>query len=204
MTDQDVEILDRRTVWRGYFRIDAYRLRHRRFDGTWTPGIEREIFERGHAAAVLLYDPDRDVVVLTEQFRVGAMAAGWTPWLIETAAGILDPGERAEDCARREAREETGCTVTELMPIHTYLASPGGTSETVALFCGRVDSEGIGGLHGNAHEHEDIRVHVVPVAEAVRMLDSGGIKNAMTLIALHWLARHHDELRARWRRAAPA
>ena len=156
--DPRVEIIHRKTAFKGYFQVDHYRLRHRKFDGGWTESMDREVFERGHAAAVVLYDPRLDVVVLIEQFRVGAYAAGVEPWLIEVVAGIIDPGETPEAVVRREAQEEAGCAIGDLHPIGSFLATPGGSSETLTLFCGRVDASEAGGIHGLDHEGEDIRV----------------------------------------------
>jgi ADP-ribose pyrophosphatase len=198
MTESDVEILARETCFQGYFRIDRYRLRHRLFDGGWSSEMTREVFERGHAVGVLPYDPESDSVVLTEQFRVGALAAGFVNWQIEIVAGIIDEGETPEEVARRETTEEAGCVVRELLPICSYLVSPGGTSESVTLFCARVDSTGVGGIHGLAHENEDIKVTVVPWTEARRMLDGGQISNAVSIIALQWLALNRDTVRRRW------
>lgn len=198
-SDDRVEIIEKRTPFRGYFQIDAYRLRHRTFDGGWTREISREVFERGHAAAVLLYDPDRDAVVLVEQFRTGAHAAGLEPWLIETVAGIIEPGEESAEVVRREALEEAGCDVGDLEPIGTFILSPGGSSETMVLFCGRVDSRGAGGVHGLDHEDEDIRVVVLSADEALELLRSGRIVNATTALALQWLALNRERLRTAWR-----
>ncbi len=166
--DDRVEVLDKTTPFKGYFQIDVHKFRHRKFDGGWTEPLTREVFERGHAAAVLLYDPDRDAVVMLEQFRIGAFAAGVESWLIEVVAGIIDANETAEQVARREAVEEAGLEVGDMVPIATFLMTPGGSSETLAMFCGRVDSEGAGGIHGLDHEQEDIRVFVVPPEEALR------------------------------------
>src|SRR5690606_26575010 len=138
------------------------------------------------------YDPDADAVVLLEQFRIGAYAAGLPCWQTEIVAGVIDEGETPEAVARRETREEAGCELLDLVPVCTYLVSPGGTSESVRLFCGRVDSRGLGGVHGLADEHEDIKVEVVPWAEARRRLEAGGIGNAVSVIGLQWLALHHD------------
>ena len=198
MTESDLDILEKQTVFQGYFRIDRYRLRHRKFDGGWSEVISREIFERGHAVSVLLYDPGRDEVVLIEQFRIGAVAAGRPGWLIEVVAGIIDEGETPEAVARRESLEEAGCVVGDMIRIGDYLVSPGGSSESNILFCGRVDAGAAGGIHGLAHEHEDIRVKVLPSDQAIAHADSGVISNAATLIALNWLARNRDLLRRRW------
>lgn len=195
-----VEILEKTAPYRGYFRIDRYVLRHRLHRGGWSPAISREVFERGHAVAVLLYDSERDEVVLNEQFRVGAYAAGRDPWLIEIAAGIIGQGETEEAVARREVTEETGLEVGELIPVYSYLASPGGTSETVALFCGRVDAGKAGGVHGLDHESEDIRVFALKAEEAFGWLAAGRIANSMTIIALQWLALNRATLQERWQR----
>jgi ADP-ribose pyrophosphatase len=212
MKSGDVEVVERRQGYGGYFRIDRYRLRHRLFDGGWSGEMVREVFERGHAVAVLLYDPNLDRVVLVEQFRVGAFLAGtsrwfapdFSPWLVECVAGIIDEGETPEEVARREAVEEADCPIGELIPICHYLVSPGGTTESVFLFCGRVDSSKAGGVHGLTEEHENIRVLVAPAAEAFRWLDEGRLVNAMVIIAVQWLKLRHRELRARWRREPAA
>jgi ADP-ribose pyrophosphatase len=198
MDRSDVEILAKDTVYDGYFRIDRYRLRHRRHEGGWTGEITREVFERGHVAAVLPYDPERDAVVLIEQFRIGAWAAAKPCWLTEIVAGVIDDGESADDVARREMEEETGCPVTALEPIGSYLSSPGGTSESVALFVGRVDSRKAGGIHGLPDENEDIKVLARPWSEVEAGLKAGMFTNAATLIALQWLALNRESLRRRW------
>ena len=113
-------------------------------------------------------------------------------------AGVIEPGESAEEVARREAREETGCTVTDMLEIARFSSSPGACSETVVLFCGRVDARGAGGVHGLESEGEDIRVEAVPVADALAMMEAGRIVNAKTLIALQWLALGYERLKTRW------
>lgn len=197
--DPRIDILSRTTPYHGYFRIEKFRLRHRRFDGTWSEAMEREVFTRTPAAAVLPYDPARDAVVLIEQFRVGAYAAGVEPWLIEVVAGIVEPGETPEEVAHREAVEEAGCQILALEPIARVLPSPGGDSELIDLYCGRVDSSDVGGLHGLDHEHEDIRAFVLPFAEALARITEADVTNANALIALQWLALNRDRLIRTWR-----
>lgn len=196
--DSRIEIFEKSTPYEGYFQVDVYRFRHTKFEGGWTGELKREIHERGHAAAVLLYDPAPDAVVLIEQFRIGAHVAGLEPWLVEIVAGIIEPGEDAAEVARREAIEEAGCEIDLLEPIGAFLMSQGGSTETVAVFCGRIDSAGAGGIHGLDHEGEDIRVLVLPTDEALERLQSGGIVNATAAIALQWLALNRDRLRAEW------
>ncbi|HER20242.1 MAG TPA: ADP-ribose diphosphatase [Chromatiales bacterium] len=204
MTRDDAEILDREILWRGYFRMERYRVRHRRFDGGWGAPVEREVFERGHAAALLPYDPARDAVVLIEQFRIGALAAGANPWLAEIVAGIIEKGETAEEVVRREMVEEAGCTVDLIEPIVDAFTTPGGSSERIALFCGRVDSQGVGGIHGLADEGEDIRVFVERLDEAVARIGRGEITNLIAVAALQWLALNRDRLRRQWLDPTPS
>lgn len=195
MGQEDVRIERREEVYRGFFRMEKLTLSHRRFDGQWMGPFTRELFERGEAVCVLLYDPDRDAVVLTEQFRVGALEDARSPWLLELVAGMVEPGETGEDVARRESQEESGCVPTTLIPVCDYWVSPGGTNEKVRIYCGLVDSDGVGGVHGLAEEHEDIRVVVLSAEEAWQALEAGHLNNAATIIALQWLKLHHARLR---------
>lgn len=192
----DCELAAREPLYSGFFRLERFRVRHRLFAGGWTETFAREVFVRHEAAVALLYDPPRERVVMIEQFRAPAIGKVANPWLLELVAGLIDKDEAPEEVARREAQEEAGCTVGALLPIARYLPSPGGSDEFVHLFLGIVDSEGLGGIHGLPDEHEDIRVHLVPLAGARDMLDAGRINNAATLIALQWLLLNHGRLPA--------
>lgn len=194
----DVQVIAKDTLFKGYFQIDRYRVKHRTFAGGWTDEITREIFERGHAVAVALYDPDRDRVALIEQFRAGALAAGWYPWMVECVAGIIEPGEAMDEVARRETLEEAGTEARDLVEIGHYLVTAGGSSETCKLYCARVDSSTIDGLHGLAHEGEDIRVFTAPLDEAYAMTRDGRINNSIAVIAMQWLMLERTELKRRW------
>lgn len=206
-----VAVKAKNTPFKGFFRLDEYTLRHALFEGGMSDEMSREVFERGHAVAVVPYDPVRDELVMIEQFRMGAFAALSTPyyddaespWLGEFVAGMIGDGEALEDVAAREVTEETGCTVKHLEFMFRYLASPGGTSETLFLFCAHVDAAGAAGIHGLDHEHEDIRVFTVPALEAFSWLEPGAeppvrIDNSNTLLALYWMRDHRDRLRQAW------
>lgn len=196
----DCEILERDVVYRGFFRIERFRLRHRLYRGGWTTPMEREVFERDLAVGVLLYDPAADAVVLVEQFRLPPLLAGFPAWQTEIVAGIVDAGDGAEaDVARREAHEEAGIEIVgDLVPIHRIMPSPGGSSEIIAIYCGRVDSRNAGGFHGLADEHEDIKVLVQGYADAMARVRAGTIVNGPTVLALYWLAANRARLRRRW------
>ena len=199
MTKDDV-ILDSSDILHdGFFRMDHYHLRHRLFVGGWSPNLSREIMLRDPVAGVIPYDPTRDEVVLLEQFRGGMFAAGDPrPWSIEIVAGIIEAGESAEEMARRETLEESGCAVGRLEKVMEFYPSPGGCSEHVTVFCGEVSSEGAGGIHGVAEEGEDIRVVATTVDEAMSMVQSGAINNSIGVIGIQWLALNRDDLRKRW------
>ena len=193
-----IDIITRHTVFQGYFRIDEYTMRHGRFDGGWTAPAKREVFERGHAAALLPYDPERDCFVLCQQFRIGAYAAGVDPWQIECVAGIIEPGETPEDVARRETEEECGCTALDLIPMQRYLVSPGGASETATLYLGRVSAANAGGIFGLEDEGEHIRVFTASTAQLRQLLDDGKLCNAVTLVAAQWFFLNQDRIKAAW------
>jgi ADP-ribose pyrophosphatase len=194
----DVEVLEKTVCFQGFFRLDRYRLRYRLFSGNWSPPVVREILERGHAAAVIPYDPIRNEVILIEQFRIGALAVSDGPWLMEIVAGIIEENESAVDVVKREGVEEANCDITDLIPLYDYLVSPGGTSERIALFCGKVDTTQAGGIYGILEEGEDIKVHVVTLKEALSLLSEGKIISASAIIAIQWLALNLEQVRKQW------
>ncbi len=195
----DAEFVQAETPFEGYLRVDTFRFRHRLFSGSWSAVRSYDVLRRGRAVAIVLFDPDRDSVVLTEQFRLPALLAGSSPWQIEAAAGMIDHEETPDAVAIRETHEETGLTlIGEPILIQRYLSSAGGSDESVVLFCGRVDSTLAAGVHGLAEEHEDIRVVVKPLSEIEALLDAGAIESGHSLIALFWLLRHRDRLRRLW------
>ncbi|KFB99184.1 ADP-ribose pyrophosphatase [Trabulsiella guamensis ATCC 49490] len=196
---KDVEIIARESLYRGFFSLDLYRFRHRLFNGEMSGEVTREIFERGHAAVLLPFDPVRDEVVLVEQIRIAAYDTSETPWLLEMVAGMIEEGETVEDVARREAVEEAGLIVGRTRPVLSYLASPGGTSERLSILVGEVDASTASGIHGLADENEDIRVHVVSREQAYQWVEEGKIDNAASVIALQWLQLHYQALRNEWK-----
>ncbi|HHH2516435.1 TPA: ADP-ribose diphosphatase [Enterobacter hormaechei subsp. steigerwaltii] len=196
----DVEIIARETLYSGFFSMELYRFRHRLFNGEMSGEIKREIFERGHAAVLLPYDPVRDEVVLVEQVRIAAYDTSDTPWLLEMVAGMIEEGESVEDVARREALEEAGLAIGRTKPVLSYLASPGGTTERSSIMVGEVDAKTVEGIHGLADENEDIRVHVVSREQAYQWVEEGKIDNAASVIALQWLQLHYQTLRHEWKK----
>jgi len=199
-TKNDVEIIARETLYTGFFSLVRYRFRHRLFNGGMSGEVQREIFERGHAAVLLPYDPVRDEVVLIEQIRIAAFDTSDTPWLLEMVAGMIEAGESDEEVARREANEEAGLAVGRVKRMLSYLASPGGTSERTAVLVGEVDATQASGIHGLVDENEDIRVHVVSREQAYQWVEEGTINNAASVIALQWLQLHYESLQNEWKK----
>jgi len=161
--------------------------------------MEREVLIRERAVGVLLFDPARDELVLIRQFRVGVVDERGSPWLLELVAGLIDTDEAPEEVALRESDEESGLRPADLIRICDYYNSPGGSNERVTLYCGRVDSGDAGCVHGLAEEHEDIEVVVLGFDEAMTAVETGVINNAMSIIAIQWLALNKSRLRQLWR-----
>ena len=191
-------IIKEKILYRGFFKLSRVELKHELFAGGEGGPIIRELLDRGHAAAVLPYDPVRDEVVLIEQFRIGAIDDPTGPWLTEVIAGVYENGESAEEVITREAVEEAGCTITDLTLIHKFYSTPGGSSEMIDVYLARTDTTGLGGIHGVEEEGEDIRVQVVSSETAFAWLDNGRIDSSMPIIALQWFRLNRDEIRRRW------
>ncbi|MGX2029346.1 MULTISPECIES: NUDIX domain-containing protein [Methylocaldum] len=195
--DKAFELIKEEPIYRGFFSLSRIRFRHALFRGGWSDYLDRELFHRGRSVAVIPYDPVADQVVLIEQFRVGAMFVNGDPWLLEIVAGAFEQGESPEDVAYREAAEEAGCEITELIRIAEFFPTPGGCSEKITLYCGIVDSRGLGGIHGVEEEHEDILARVASFDQAMDWLSRGRIEAAIPIIGLQWLALNRHHLRAR-------
>ncbi|EKF6806255.1 ADP-ribose diphosphatase [Vibrio parahaemolyticus] len=196
-TSQDVEIISKESVFKGFFKMVKYRFKHKLFAGGWSDVVEREMFERGHAAAMLPYDPKTDQVVIIEQIRIGALEHEH-PWQLEIVAGMIDRDESAEEVIRREAEEEAGITVGRVASVTSYYPSSGGCSEKLDVFVGEVDASKAHGIHGLDYEDEDIRVHVLSREQAYQWVKDGIFENGASIIALQWLQLNHQELRSQW------
>lgn len=194
----DCNVLDQKVLFQGYFRMDKYTVEYKKFDGTKSEAVEREIFERGCAAAVIPYDPITNKVVLIEQFRVGAINGKKSPWLVEIVAGIIDEGEDSEKTVVRELQEEAGLDCKNLKFINNFFTSPGGSTEEIDLYVAQVDSTKAQGSHGLESENEDIRVFSLDVEEAYELVKKGIICNSIAIIAIQYLMLHAKELIKEW------
>jgi ADP-ribose pyrophosphatase len=195
----DVEFFGSEIAHSRHLQVEIVRFRHRCFSGEWSNECAFDVVRRGSAVAIVLYDPERDCVVLVEQFRLAALLAGCSPWQIEPVGGMVDRGETPTEAAIRETGEESGLElIGDPVPIQRYLPSPSAFDECLHLFCGRVDSGVAAGLHGRADEQEHIKVVVKPIAEIEQMVEMGAVESCHTLVSLHWLLRNRERLRSRW------
>ena len=195
----DVDVVERKTLYQGFFKVQQLTLRHRLFSGSWSPTLTRELFVRGSAVAAILYDPKNALIGLVEQFRVGALdnalMGQTTPWCYEVVAGMTELGETTLEVIRREIMEEAGIDAQQLEKICEYYTSPGGSNEHITLYCAVVDLHAAGGIYGLAEECEDIRVVVSPEEAVFAKLYEGLYGNAATLIALQWLQANKERLK---------
>jgi len=196
----DVRINHQEIVYQGFYQLQKLKLQHRLFEGGWSNELQRELVVRLPAVAVLMYDANRDEVVLIEQFRVGAMAHEDGPWQLEMVAGMIDTQETSEQVAVRECEEESGAVIalSDLEVVCKYLVTPGGSDERLDIYCAPVDATQLGGVHGLPTEGEDIQVQVIERQVLWKMLEQGRLTNAATIIATQWLQLHYLRLKAQW------
>jgi nudix-type nucleoside diphosphatase (YffH/AdpP family) len=194
---QDVEVIARRQPYAAFFAVEEYDLRFRRFDGSMSPVVSRAIFISGDAVTVLPYDPVRDRVLLIEQFRAAVLARGDTqPWLLEVIAGRVDPGETPQQAARREAVEEAGLALGELLEVASYYPSPGAKLEYLYSYVALTDlPDGTAGTFGLATEAENIRSHLISFDQLMALVRSGEAANAPLILTALWLERERGRLR---------
>ena len=193
--DQDYRIESRETVFQGFFRITKLVVNHRLFGGGWSRLLGRELFQRGDAVGVLLYDPEHHRIGLVEQFRVGALNDHHGPWQYEVVAGMIEPGRTPEQVAEQELQEEAGIRVQKLLPITNYLVSAGGTDEKMHMFCGLCNLQDREGIFGADHEGEDIMFQVWPYDDVMKAQAEGLLNSAALTIGLFWLQLNIENLR---------
>ncbi|OOF68257.1 ADP-ribose diphosphatase [Rodentibacter caecimuris] len=200
-TQNDIEILNEKVVYQGFFKLKQVLFKHKLFAGGMSGIVSRELLVKGAASAVIAYDPDKDTVILVEQVRIGAYnpTSSQSPWLIELIAGIVEEGEQPRDVALRESEEEAGVKVENLIHCLSVWDSPGGVVERIHLFAGKVDSTKAEGIHGLAEENEDIRVHVIKREQAYQWVCEGKIDNGIAVMGLQWLQLNYQSLQQTWR-----
>ena len=198
LTADDVTLIAQNRPYTQYFSLLEMRLRHRRYNGEMSAEVDRAVFVASAVAIVLPYDPERDRVLLVEQFRMGPYARGDRhPWSLEPIAGRIDSIESAEDAARREAMEEAGLELGALHKVSSSYPSPGATTEYFTSFIGIADlPDDVVGIGGLESEDEDIRSTLVTFDTLIGMAQNDVLSNGPLVMAVWWLAAHRDRLRA--------
>ncbi len=159
-------------------------------NGTWTQQ-NREAYDRGNGATILLYNKENKTVILTKQFRLPTYINGNPDgMLIESCAGLLDM-DNAEDCIRRETEEETGFTIREVKKIFEAYMSPGSVTEILHFFIAEYSRDMKTSEGGGVGENEDIEVLELPFDKAWQMMETGEIKDGKTIMLLQYLKLHN-------------
>jgi GDP-mannose pyrophosphatase NudK len=186
----NVKISKEETLSDNWYILKKYTFDYRRKDGTWERQ-EREAYDRGNGAAILLYNTEKQTVILTQQFRLPSYVNGNTSgMLIEACAGLLDK-DNPEECIRRETEEETGYKIQSVKRVFEAYMSPGSVTEMLYFFVAEYThdmkvSEG----GGEASEQENIDVLEIPFAEALAMVADGKIKDGKTIMLLQHALIH--------------
>lgn len=192
-----VEIISKETTYKKFFfTVEEAHFRHELYNGQMSKEVVRLNLERGDSAAVILHDPATDTVVLTEQFRYPTYEKG-PGWLLEIPAGTIEKSETKDPTVtlRREIMEEIGYKTEQMRFIYTFYVSPGGTSERIHLYYAKAspkDKAAKGG--GVLSEGEDIRVMMVKVSDAMRLITDGKLADAKSIIGLQWLQLNRSSL----------
>jgi nudix-type nucleoside diphosphatase (YffH/AdpP family) len=192
---RNVDIKSRRVVFKGRYRIEEFVFDFDRVSGKGrVTGVRREIFDRGDSVAGLVHDVERDVVILTEQFRAATYDKG-PGYIIEAMAGSVEEGEAPEDCLRREMLEEIGYCAGKLVPVSEGYASPGSSSERIFLFYAPVRTADLVDpkASGVAAEKEDIGRVELTRAAFLKRLDRRDFHDAKLIALGYWLKSRPDQ-----------
>ena len=192
----EVDILSREYLFRGFIQVEKVSLRHRLFQQSdYTSVIHRELIQRPEAAGVLIYNDQQQKFALIEQFRIGAMDDPDSPWKLEVIAGVLDGDESPESCIRRESLEESGCELQALQHLFSFYPSAGACAELFHLYSAEATLPEQGGIFGVADEGENIQLHILDYADIRSLLTNGRLRNAPVIMALQWLEQHINTIR---------
>ena len=189
-----VEIKKKKRVYDDFFKVDEAFLKYEKFDGRMSDTVRRLNFERGDAAAALIFNTISKKVILVEQFRYPSHQSDHNNgWITEVVAGIVETGEDPKETVIREIEEEIGYRVQNAQLVYTFYLSPGGSSERIFLYYAEVtDNEKISAGGGVAAEHEDLQLKEFTVNDLFKHLEAGEFVDAKTIIALMWFKQRQS------------
>jgi len=183
-----IKIVKTQVLSDNWYVLKKYTVEHARRSGS-VDTYNREAYDRGNGAAILLFNRSAGTVLLTRQFRLPTYVNGnSTGMMIEVCAGLLDK-DSPEACIRREVEEETGYVVKDVHKILEVYMSPGSVTEVLHFFTGEYSTNEKVSAGGGV-EDEEIEILEVPLAKALAMISSGEIKDAKTIILLQYAALH--------------
>ena len=186
MKNPKIEITNTKILSNNWYTLKKVTFNYQKTDGSWETQ-EREAYDRGNGAVILLYNKPQRTVILTRQFRLPTYINGNTSgMMVEACAGLLDE-DNAEDCIRRETEEETGYQITQVKKLFQAYMSPGSVTEVLHFFSAEYDkSMKVSDGGGVAHEHENIEVLELDIDQAYGMIATGEIKDAKTIMLLQY------------------
>ncbi len=191
MTNPAVKNVQTEVLSDNWYTLRKVTFDYQKKDGSWEQQ-NREAYDRGNGATILLYNKANKTVILTRQFRMPTYLNGnETGMLIETCAGLLD-NNNPEDCIRRETEEETGYTVSHVRKVFEAYMSPGSVTEILYFFVAEYSKEmktGVGG--GLVDDQENIEVLELPFGEALQMIANGQIRDGKTIMLLQYAQIHN-------------
>ena len=187
-----VNIREEKILSDEHYVLKRYEFDIRKKNGEWDTQ-QREVFDHGNAVTVLLYNKETQTVLLTKQFRIATFVNGNKDgMLIETPAGLLEEKEAPEDAMRREIKEETGYAVTEIRKIYEAYTSAGSLTELVYFYVAPYSkSQKVAKGGGLEEEGEELNVLEMPFSEALKLVESGEIKDAKTILLLQYAQLNH-------------
>lgn len=181
-----IKNINRRILSDKFFTLSQVKFNYQLRDGNWVEN-KWEVLERGNAAAALLYNTDKQTVILVKQFRLPAYMNGVEDgFLLEVPAGMLENDDTsAAEAMKRELLEETGYKIPELEKVYSAFATPGGSTERFSCFVGEyTDEMKINEGGGLDTENEDIEILEIPFPKAIEMMANGNIIDAKTIMLL--------------------
>ena len=191
---KQINIIDKKTLYSGFYELNKFKLKHKKYDGSWSNEIIREVFKGAHVSTVLPYDPIKKKIILIEQFRAGLIDNKKQNIMRELVAGIINKEETPENAAIRECREETGCEVKKIKKIFSYYPAPGGSQSYFHFFLAEIDSFEEQRIVGERKEDEDILANCYSIKEVKKMYDEYKIINGSTIIALQWFFLNYKDI----------
>ncbi|MEZ0484926.1 GDP-mannose pyrophosphatase NudK [Fibrella aquatica] len=185
MANPRVRITDEKLLSDNWYVLKRYTFDYQHANGTWATQ-QREAYDRGNGATILLYNAVADTVILTRQFRLPTYVNGnASGMLIETCAGLLDNDE-PDDAIRREMEEETGYRIAKVEKVMEAYMSPGSVTERLFFYLAEYSADTTRQAGGGIDE-EDIDVLELPLSEALRMVKAGEIMDGKTIMLLYHL-----------------